>query len=263
MEKLENFFLSDDILRAFDPDEVCATIEAMSELGIDHTPFSSFCITFKEKSALYCQFVRSTKNKEMWTIDLSSISSTATWELCIRNSDGSTKFGSAFLETIRRDGAHAENLTDHLKSYGPEVLIGEHVLSTNELVSNLSAFAANMIRALIVGLATKVVRKNRVEEKPSKLEKLGIGKPRAKKNYAYTTTLSLPVLTTTDESGASTGVVIVRPHLRRGHVRLQHFGPKNQFSKKIFVEPVFVNGDENSVSLRDRYNVNKRQELSA
>ena len=35
-----------------------------------------------------------------------------------------------------------------------------------------------------------------------------------------------------------------RPHLRRGHIRNQHYGEGNKEIKKIFIQPVFVNADE-------------------
>lgn len=34
-----------------------------------------------------------------------------------------------------------------------------------------------------------------------------------------------------------------RPHLRRGHIRRQHYGIGNTLEKKIWVEPCFVNGE--------------------
>ena len=35
-----------------------------------------------------------------------------------------------------------------------------------------------------------------------------------------------------------------KPHLRRGHIRTQHYGVGNKEIKKIFIQPVFVNADE-------------------
>lgn len=36
---------------------------------------------------------------------------------------------------------------------------------------------------------------------------------------------------------------------------MQHFGPKNELRKKIWIEPVFVNADEDWVAARTAYNV--------
>lgn len=47
----------------------------------------------------------------------------------------------------------------------------------------------------------------------------------------------------------------VRPHLRRGHVRRQHYGPGREFIRQVFIEPVFVNADEGWIAERTAYNV--------
>lgn len=102
-------------------------------------------------------------------------------------------------------------------------------------------------KALIVLLATKNIIKRRVENKRLKL---GIGKK--KNNYLYTTTISIPP-TSRLPRAAPTGAN-VRPHLRRGHIRHQHWGPKSAFVKKIWIQPCIVNADENFVSSRVAYN---------
>jgi len=75
-----------------------------------------------------------------------------------------------------------------------------------------------------------------------------------RKDYPYTTTLSIGKITENYDGSEFTGVSR-RPHLRRGHVRTQHYGPKNELTKKIFVQSVFVNGSEDMKSNRVAYNV--------
>lgn len=104
---------------------------------------------------------------------------------------------------------------------------------------------------LVVLLASKNIVKTRTKDK---LVALGIG--RGKRNNhqpIYTTTLSLPTLSRLGESKETLGVTL-RPHLRRGHIRRQKYGPGCEFTKSIWIEPCFVNADENFVSERSAYN---------
>lgn len=102
---------------------------------------------------------------------------------------------------------------------------------------------------LLVLLATRnVIRETTV----SKAARLGIGKNR----YPYTTTLKLGAITETAKDGAGVGAAR-RPHLRRGHIRRQHYGPGNEFVKRIWVQPVFVNATEGWIAPRTAYNVSK------
>ena len=100
------------------------------------------------------------------------------------------------------------------------------------------------------------VSKERKAERVSKLAQLGIGKKRPEPRYSYTTTISISYADIQDDGTGTRPGHTKRPHLRRGHVREQHWGPANQFVKKIFVEPIFVNSDGEFVSsLRERYNI--------
>lgn len=102
---------------------------------------------------------------------------------------------------------------------------------------------------LITVLATRNIVKHTVERKSVKL---GIGKKNNR--YRYSTTISLPD-ELEDCSEHSTQGQPKCPHLRRGHIRRQHYGPHNSFIKKIWIQPVFVNADENYVSTRTHYNL--------
>lgn len=109
-------------------------------------------------------------------------------------------------------------------------------------------------QALIVLLNTRNAVK---ETERNKLAALGIGKKTGRKSYEYVTTISLPK--EIEESGEGeeprTPGKMVRPHLRRGHVRRQRFGPGLQYSKVRWIESVFVNADKDWVESRQRYNV--------
>ena len=109
----------------------------------------------------------------------------------------------------------------------------------------------NIANALITVLATRNVVKDRKEDK---LAKLGIGRNSGKHRYRYTTTIRLPAVMDDDEEHPSQGGHKA-PHLRRGHIRNQHYGPRNQFIRKVWIKPVFVNADANFVSARAAYNI--------
>lgn len=115
-----------------------------------------------------------------------------------------------------------------------------HKLSKEEARGNVNILveiASFLVGTLIILLATKnadrMVRQN-------KLAKFGIGKKN--KQYDYITTIKLGKITESMPSDGARGPI--RPHLRRGHIRTQHFGVGNKEIKKIFIQPVFVNADE-------------------
>lgn len=108
---------------------------------------------------------------------------------------------------------------------------------------------------LVVLLAVKAVIKTRVKDK---LAALGIGKNKTTRAI-YTTTLSLPIQFQSSANRHDVNGLSLRPHLRRGHIRRQRHGPKLEFIKKIWIEPCFVNSDEEYVSQRFSYNVSQRE----
>jgi hypothetical protein len=104
-------------------------------------------------------------------------------------------------------------------------------------------------RLLIVLLATRNVRKDRREKKGLKL---GIG--RNKDRARYTTVLRLPAELDLehDPEHSATGQK-KRPHLRRGHKRNQRWGKGLTHTKEIWIDPVFINADEDFVETRTAY----------
>lgn len=126
-----------------------------------------------------------------------------------------------------------------------ENLGSEHMRSQTAVSFAIRAAKDLLITLLATRNAVKTTKEN-------KLSKLGIGSP-AKRRYAYTTTISVPAIMEDDPDshpGANKA-----PHLRRGHIRGQHYGPGNQYVKQIFVEAVFVNADADFVNAREAYNV--------
>ena len=110
----------------------------------------------------------------------------------------------------------------------------------------------SIVTYLIVMLATKNTLKKVVEHK---LAKLGIGKHRTGlKSYPRVTTIDVPEDRPDHPDHATEGKPKAA-HLRRGHIRNQKYGPALTFVKRVWIEPIFVNADEDYVSTRERYNV--------
>lgn len=112
-------------------------------------------------------------------------------------------------------------------------------------------------KALIVLLATKNVIKTRRENKALRL---GIGAKNIWKPL-YTTTITLPPQSTITESTGEPGKP-KRPHLRRGHIRNQRYGPKLAFTRRTWIKPCFINADEDFISSRTAYNTSLANHLS-
>jgi hypothetical protein len=130
---------------------------------------------------------------------------------------------TGFAKTLSEEGGHA----------GDKVVINRRRswISADKPASEDLQYFADF---LVVLLATRGVVK---ETSSSKLAKLGIGKSRPQ----TTTTLRLD-RTLTDAAGNVAGRH-VRPHLRRGHIRNQRYGPEMSLSKKIWIGPCMVNVD--------------------
>ena len=127
--------------------------------------------------------------------------------------------------------------------------------SIDMIEKSFKSIASIVCRLLIVTLATKNhVKEERVNKD---IARGRFNKSKAyRKDYPITTTISIGKITETYESKGGTGLK-KRPHMRRGHIRTQHYGPNNELTQKIFIQPVFVNADEGWIEERRAYNVGK------
>lgn len=71
--------------------------------------------------------------------------------------------------------------------------------------------------------------------------------------HTHVTTIRAPKVLY-ESSGAGSGAA-VRPHFRRGHIREQPFGQGRQGRKRIWIEPLFINGDSEYVGAPKTYKV--------
>lgn len=109
-------------------------------------------------------------------------------------------------------------------------------------------------------LVTLLVTRNAVKETThNKSARLGIGgkKLGSTKRYEYVTTISVPAAAEMEDDPEHAPGTTRAAHLRRGHIRRQHYGPRNSMVKLKFINPVFVNADADWVSTRAAYNVTK------
>ena len=105
-------------------------------------------------------------------------------------------------------------------------------------VGHISMFLLN---SLMVLLATKNAAKT-----TEKIKKHGPKSRKRPREYDYITTIKIGKITETCRSEGD-GQSSVRPHLRRGHIRNQRVGKGLTEVKPIFIQPCFINADENWV----------------
>lgn len=229
------FFVSSETWAAMTEEDVKATYTDMLELGIANPPYPDFDIIFKAKDIF-------SRNK---IADLLTPTQRHDWE----DADALFRYHDGMLIDAQFNwnckGSEWNSLFDRS---GSPFVEGYEIF-----VKNIREQSKFYLAILVVLLGTRNVIKSVAT---NKLAKLGIGKN--KQRHWYTTTLKIGTITETVATKPSepTGRT-VRPHLRRGHRRKQRFGPKREFYKFIWVEPTFVNADEDFVSTRTGYNVSK------
>lgn len=229
MNESQLFILDREFFGVVSWEDAQATCVDLAECGLYHLPYP--IVSIRVPAAQYFEWRPNRSIEERLKTPTDSISSDAVVE--IRDYQLGQIRPSVWLV---------------FPTYKKEQDVSDITVPSNKV--QLSQFLANL---LITLLATKNIRK---ETRENKLAKLGIGKKRNR--YRYVTTLSLPNPATleTDSEHHTPGHEVC-PHLRRGHIRRQHYGPKNQYVRNRWIEPVFVNADREWVKSRVAYNVSR------
>ena len=232
------FRLSHEIWDATSREEIKKTVDDMYELNIFHPPFKKFAIQIQFK------FLQKMLNSEyLGAAEKCSI-------IYHFESLGNLDV-TCLLSLIDQDNKILveKSPIDSMIKKNPEY---------KELILAFAATGMDIMETLIVLLATK----NHVSEQ--KIDK-DIARGRYNKKQAYrkdypiTTTISIGKITETYEGKGGTGSK-KRPHMRRGHIRTQHYGPNRELTQKIFIQPVFVNADEGWIAERRAYNVGAKND---
>jgi hypothetical protein len=255
MSRNQLFIITEEAFRASSHDEVKATVAALREAGLYALPFPMVDV----RIAGDCVARYAVEDPPS-----PSIAEMARRGLLFKNQRGDRwvsnvgpghwmDFKNVSLEKVCYEkhlvldntNVHRLPPQDHaitLQEYGPNFAGSE---MERDAVANI----------LIVLLATRnavksVEHNSRVRRSLSSASKVG-----STRRYEYVTTINVPREMEDDAEHAVTPGQARAPHLRRGHVRRQHHGPRNVMVKSIWVAPVFVNADREWVATRRAYNV--------
>jgi hypothetical protein len=221
-------FIIDATIKSVEPGEVKASFHDMQELGLAEPPYDVFDVQ--------CLWAFSSQTSKHWRFD-NPYPGDIIAPFRIRFLQGEPK--AWFIEQPAGSGKFED------ASYIVEPDIG--------LKFAVVKASFEIYEIFLVLLSTRNVVK---ETKESKAAKLGIGH-----KHRYVTTLKIGAITERHES-VVTGRD-VRPHLRRGHIRNQKYGPSLSFVRKVWINPVFVNADKEWVGEREHYNVSLAQPTPA
>jgi hypothetical protein len=234
-EKPHLFRLSDDVLESFDMEDVRATYNDMAELGINKDPYPRYAIQVKYK------FIQNFSEQARLLVgDRGSAYSDVkdfVWTLIYDTDYDTGHYNCDIYMLFRGQMVNLKNESIRLGTknhYDVVCKIGEY-----------------MRYFLMVILATRNVVKATKKNMPRAISPM---QRKDAEHYGHTTTIKIGKIT--ESYGASTGLGgRRRPHLRRGHIRTQRFGKGNAEVKKIFIQPVFVNADENWINEQKTYRV--------
>ena len=242
------FRLSSEVLDALTIKEVKSTLKDMMEMGIADVPYKEFAIEVNRK------FISKMMNLEDEDSQLQMIEAAKKMKI---EYDPNTQFKLMVIVNGRNYSIH-RCYEDEWIDWDYDLLIKykSHLLDKanyDRLRSQVKSISANILGILIVLLATKNhVKEDRVDKD---IARGRYNKKQAyRKDYPITTTISIGKITETYEGKGGTGSK-KRPHMRRGHIRTQHYGPNRELTQKIFIQPVFVNADEGWIAERRAYNV--------
>lgn len=242
------FIIGHDALHATSDDEVAATVAALKEVGLYQLPYERVAVRFLTDD---CVLPDRIEPDAAASLGLSRRFNF--WE--DEHGRWHSKMGPAhYIEfrniNLRGEPASMWCVHDGSDSGWKPYEFNADGRTGGVHTGDMCERAANI---LITLLATRNAVKETTE---NKLAKLGIGSKKigSAKRYAYVTTIGVPKELEDDVEHKPTGATRA-PHLRRGHIRQQPYGPGRAFRRAQFIQPIFVNADPDFVSKRAAYNV--------
>lgn len=239
------FYIPAETWRSLDPDEVRATADALKQLNLYHLPYP--VVTVRVSADDLVSWYDNTPNAEKQADEIIRLRRRGH---IIRGPDGRNwlNFGpGAWVEYSNLCLEDPKLCRKTLMTY-KHATYADRQSSGDMTVSEIDLTI--ITDALIVLLATRNAVKSTIEHKAAKL---GIGK--GDKRYSYVTTITVPKALDEDHESVKGNGAARAPHLRRGHIRHQPYGPKRAFTKDVWIAPMFINADPDWVSKRERYNV--------
>ena len=236
------FRLSSDILDGYDRESVDRTFDDMLEMEIADPPYREFAIEISEvfllklSAAMNVPFVEHKASKSRnYLFEYQEVN------------------GKVQLNMKIIDGNMSKSIPELVLEMKLNPYFKPKYASIDMIEKSFKSLSAIICRLLIVTLAAKNhVKEERID---NNLARGRFNKSKAyRKDYPITTTISIGKITETYEGKGGTGSK-KRPHMRRGHIRTQHYGPNRELTQKIFIQPVFVNADEGWIAERRAYNV--------
>jgi hypothetical protein len=227
------FVIGESVFRSLDEKTIESTADAMCELKIYAPPFKKIAVQIHSKPKDIFNWLNAKDIENAFSsMDVVNWS----WKFDFDRVEYKSPYSYETTQWSKTLGFLSEQQVINLFFRNERIKTEKEAL---ELLDSSRIFAGRILELLFVLLATKNIEKNTSEHK--KYEKAI--KAKISNVYKYTTVLRIGKITETCRSNNSTGAT-VRPHLRRGHIRTQHFGAGNKEIKKIFIQPVFVNADE-------------------